>query len=51
VRGALLTHYESVLGERYDDFLEEYRQELFDVIGEGAPYFYTYKRILAWGTF
>ena len=51
VRGALLTHYQSLLGDRFDAFLKQYRQRLLAAIGETRPYFYTYKRVLFWGTF
>jgi trans-aconitate 2-methyltransferase len=52
VRGALLTHYEGLLdADRYEQFLGEYRQELRNALGEQRPYFYTYKRVLLWGSF
>jgi trans-aconitate methyltransferase len=52
VRGALLTFYEERLGaERFEHFLAAYREQLRHVLGDATPYFYTYKRILAWGTF
>ncbi|MBV8516678.1 MAG: methyltransferase domain-containing protein [Acidobacteria bacterium] len=51
VRGALLTHYEAELGARFDDFLATYREELQRALGEQRPYFYTYKRVLFWGSF
>jgi trans-aconitate 2-methyltransferase len=52
VRGALLTHYEAQLDPTlYDAFLATYRVELAKVIGHATPFFYTYKRILLWGTF
>ena len=51
VRGALLTHYEQQLGERFDPFLSEYRRRLGGILGDVTPYFYTYKRLLIWGTF
>lgn len=52
VRGALLTHYESLLPpDAFDDFLAVYRQRLKDAIGSDSPYFYTYKRVLIWGSF
>jgi trans-aconitate 2-methyltransferase len=51
VRGALLTHYEAELGERFDDFLAAYRDELQRALGDQRPYFYTYKRVLFWGSF
>jgi trans-aconitate 2-methyltransferase len=51
VRGALLTHYQSLLGNRYDAFLSEYRKRLHALLGDDRPYFYTYKRVLIWGRF
>ena len=51
VRGALLTHYESVLGNRFEEFLATYRERLRGALGEERPYFYTYKRVLMWGSF
>ncbi|HXG58373.1 MAG TPA: methyltransferase domain-containing protein [Thermoanaerobaculia bacterium] len=50
-RGALLTEYEAKLGPHYEEFLHRYRTRLLDAIGVAGPYFYTYKRILMWGTF
>jgi len=52
VRGALLTHYQSLLSpERFEEFLAEYRKRLRGVIGDARPYFYTYKRVLMWASF
>lgn len=52
VRGALLTHYESLLdADRFAEFLAAYREELRAALGEERPYFYTYRRVLMWGTF
>lgn len=52
VRGALLTHYQALLPpEKFDEFLGEYRARLGKVLGNERPFFYTYKRILLWGTF
>jgi trans-aconitate 2-methyltransferase len=51
VRGALLTHYESLLGARYAEYLAAYRERLHAALGDERPYFYTYKRALMWGTF
>jgi len=52
VRGALLTAYEAQLTPaRYEEFLTRYRAELAKVIGDEQPFFYTYKRVLMWGTF
>lgn len=52
VRGALLTHYEAQLTpEVFAQFLESYRKALLRALGTERPYFYTYKRVLVWGTF
>lgn len=52
VRGALLTHYEGLMiAERFAEFLNVYREQLVNALGDERPYFYTYKRVLAWGTF
>ena len=52
VRGALLTHYQSLLSpERFDDFLAEYRKRMHAALGDTAPFFYTYKRVLLWAAF
>jgi trans-aconitate 2-methyltransferase len=50
VKGTALTFFRARLSdELYDLFLERYRRRLLDVIGEHAPYLYTFKRILMWG--
>jgi trans-aconitate 2-methyltransferase len=52
VRGALLTHYQPHLPEeRWEEFLREYRTRLIAALGDERPFFYTYKRVLLWGTF
>ncbi|HEX2833866.1 MAG TPA: methyltransferase domain-containing protein [Thermoanaerobaculia bacterium] len=52
VRGALLTHYEAALTkERFAEYLQAYRERLIAELGEERPFFYTYKRVLVWGTF
>jgi trans-aconitate 2-methyltransferase len=52
VRGALLTYYQSLLSaEKFEEFLAAYRERLRGVLGEERPFFYTYKRILLWGSF
>ncbi len=52
VRGALLTHYESLLSpERFAEFVDTYRIRLLEVLPDERPYFYTYRRILLWATF
>jgi len=50
VRGALLTHYQSLLPpERFEQYLAAYREQLAAVLGDHRPYFYTYQRLLIWG--
>ena len=52
VRGALLTHYQAHLTPaRFEEFLAEYRMRLRAALGDERPFFYTYKRVLMWGTF
>jgi len=52
VRGALLTHYEAALPEeKFAEFLTDYRESLAAILGDQTPYFYTYKRILIWGSY
>ena len=46
VRGTLLTFYE----QQHPKFIERYRERLLAAIGEHRPYFYTYKRLLLWGS-
>ena len=53
VRGTLLTRYERVLGDRFEPFLDVYRQRLYDALGDpsgSAPYFYAFERILFWAS-
>jgi trans-aconitate 2-methyltransferase len=47
MKGTSLTR----LGDRGKDptFVDEYRRRLLDVIGDGSPYLYAFKRILLWG--
>jgi trans-aconitate 2-methyltransferase len=52
VRGALLTHYESSMPpQRFEQFLAAYREQILTELGDERPYFYTYKRVLIWGSF
>jgi trans-aconitate 2-methyltransferase len=52
VKGTLLTDYELRLGpERFPGFLAKYRERILAALPTTTPYFYTYKRILFWGTF
>jgi trans-aconitate 2-methyltransferase len=48
-KGTLLTGYRSQLdAETYARFEAEYRPRLIDALGDRRPYFYAFKRILAW---
>jgi trans-aconitate 2-methyltransferase len=50
-RGTSLTRFFTRLpNELHDPFVAEYRDELLAMIGDGAPYFYAFKRILMSGT-
>ena len=51
VKGTLLTDYERRSGDRSPEFLQRYRELLIERIGDKHPYFFTYRRILLWGTF
>ena len=52
VKGSLLTDYERRLGpERFPPFLATYRDRIKAALPDTRPYFYTYKRILFWGSF
>jgi trans-aconitate 2-methyltransferase len=49
-KGTTLTRFERVLApELYAEFVERYRERLLAVLGDRAPYFYTFKRLLFWG--
>jgi trans-aconitate 2-methyltransferase len=49
-KGTHLTYFRTRLtDELYELYLTRYRERLLDVIGERAPYLYTFKRILFWG--
>ena len=50
VKGTTLTRFREQLDPvTFDAFVERYRTRLLEVIGERAPYFYAFKRILFWG--
>jgi trans-aconitate 2-methyltransferase len=52
VEGTMLTQFRSRLDpDTYAAFLARYRERLLGVLGDVAPYFYTYPRILAWARF
>ncbi|MGH7179202.1 MAG: methyltransferase domain-containing protein, partial [Tepidisphaeraceae bacterium] len=49
VRGTMLTDYQKRLPpELWDEFLEEYRAELFLRVPDSRPFFYPFNRILFW---
>jgi trans-aconitate 2-methyltransferase len=49
-KGTTLLWFENLLpAELFDEFVERYRQRLREVLGDQAPYFYTFKRVLFWG--
>jgi trans-aconitate 2-methyltransferase len=51
-KGSTLTPYRDALppGE-YEEFLAGYTSRVVDSLGNAQPYFYTFKRVLMWGTF
>lgn len=49
MKGTSLTRFKEPLGERYEDFVAQYRERLLERIGDRAPYTYHFKRILFWG--
>jgi trans-aconitate 2-methyltransferase len=50
VEGSMLSEYRSRLPPAlYAEFLKRYRQVLFSKVPDERPYFFTYRRILAWG--
>ena len=51
VKGTLLTEYAKRLsGEMYGRFLERYREALFACVEDERPFFFTYKRVILWGS-
>jgi len=50
VKGTALTRFRRALpNELYERFVDEYRRRLLAAIGDTAPYFYPFRRILFWG--
>ncbi len=48
-KGTTLLRYQPALPpDLYDSFVERYRTKLIETLGDHAPYFYTFKRILFW---
>jgi trans-aconitate 2-methyltransferase len=51
VKGTSLTRFFHALpAELHEPFVAEYRRRLLDAIGDRAPYFYPFKRILFWAS-
>ena len=49
LKGTSLTRFAKAMPEDvYEQFLDEYRRRLLAAIGDIAPYFYPFKRILFW---
>jgi trans-aconitate 2-methyltransferase len=50
VQGTTLTRFTNVLpAALHEEFLATYSRRLLAVLGDGAPFFYAFKRILFWG--
>jgi len=50
VKGSLLTTFRARLDAAlYTRFLDTYRERLLGELGERAPFFYTYRRLIVWG--
>jgi trans-aconitate 2-methyltransferase len=48
-KGTALLRFERLLPpDLFESFLDRYRQRLVEVLGDRAPYFYRFKRILFW---
>ena len=51
-KGSTLTPYREALApDRYEEFLVQYTTRVVEALGDERPYFYTFKRVLLWGTF
>ena len=49
-KGTTLTRYERGLPpDLFVEYVDRYRARLLATLGEHAPYFYTFKRLLFWG--
>jgi trans-aconitate 2-methyltransferase len=50
VKGTSLTRFRTRMDDAtYDAFVDRYRTRLLEVLGDRAPFFYAFKRILFWG--
>jgi trans-aconitate 2-methyltransferase len=48
-KGTALLRYQRLLpADRFDSFVDRYRERLLDVLGPAEPFFYPFKRILLW---
>lgn len=48
-KGTTLLRFKKLLPpDMFDSFVDRYRQRVIEMLGERAPYFYTFKRILFW---
>jgi trans-aconitate 2-methyltransferase len=51
VKGTMLTYYQSNLPpELFVDFMQEYKEELFQVLPDERPFFYPFKRLMMWAS-
>jgi trans-aconitate 2-methyltransferase len=51
-KGSTLTPYRDALpAGQYEEFLARYTERVVTELGKVSPYFYTFKRVLLWGTF
>lgn len=51
-KGSTLTPYrEELPPDRYEEFVAQYSARVVEALGDARPYFYTFKRVLIWGTF
>ena len=49
VKGTSLTRFSKLMApDAFEAFVDEYRRRLLLAIGDTAPYFYPFKRILFW---
>ena len=50
VKGTTLTRFQRQMApDLYEQFVDRYREQLLDQLGDHSPFFYPFKRILLWG--
>lgn len=49
VKGTMLTRFKEPLGDRWNEFVDEFRARYVAEIGDRSPYFFPFKRVLLWG--